>query len=93
MAAPGRRRPFGPLPRVRHEADRGRPSPLVIEGWGSYVVEPVDAHTCRLLARSHAARDAGGLVYVLLIELPHAIMERRMLLGIKERAEGSTPPG
>jgi hypothetical protein len=69
------------------------PHALVIEGWGSYVVEPVDAHTCRLLARSHAARDAGGLVYVLLIELPHAIMERRMLLGIKERAEGSTPPG
>ncbi|WP_107772780.1 hypothetical protein [Nocardioides sediminis] len=63
------------------------PHALVIEGWGSYVVEPVDTHTCRLLARAHADRDAGGAVYLLLIELPHAIMERRMLLGIKERAE------
>jgi hypothetical protein len=70
------------------------PHALVIEGWGSYVVEPVDACTCRLLARAHAPRDAGGVAYVLLIELPHAIMERRMLLGIKERAEGRlSPPG
>jgi hypothetical protein len=63
------------------------PRALVIEGWGAYVVEAVDGSTCRLIARSQTTRDARGLLYVLLIELPHAVMERRMLLGIKQRAE------
>ena len=67
------------------------PRALVIENWGAYVVEPVDGSTCRLLARSRADRGLGGLAYVLAIELPHAIMERRMLLGIKQRAERSLP--
>ncbi len=65
------------------------PHALVIANWGAYVVEPIDATSCRLVARSHAARSAAGLAYVLVIELPHAIMERRMLLGIKQRAESS----
>lgn len=65
------------------------PSALVIENWGAYVVDPVDDSTSRLLARSSAARNPAGLMYVLLIELPHAIMERKMLLGIKQRAERS----
>jgi hypothetical protein len=63
------------------------PRALVIENWGAYVIEPIDENSCRLLARSRAERDATGVAYVLGIELPHAIMERRMLLGIKERAE------
>ena len=63
------------------------PRALVIDGWGAYVVEPVDEHSCRLLARARAERDASGIAYMLVIELPHAIMERRMLLGIKQRAE------
>jgi hypothetical protein len=65
------------------------PRALVIADWGAYVIEPIDRGSCRLLARSRAERDATGLVYVLGIELPHAIMERKMLLGIKERAERS----
>ena len=63
------------------------PHALVIENWGAYVVEPIGPTTCRLIARSHTQRDLSGLFYVLLVELPHAIMERKMLLGIKERAE------
>lgn len=63
------------------------PHALVIENWGAYVVEPVDGSSCRLIARSHALRDLGGVGYLLLVELPHAIMERKMLLGIKQRAE------
>jgi hypothetical protein len=63
------------------------PRALVIANWGAYVIEPIDRGSCRLLARSRAERDATGLAYVLGIELPHAIMERKMLLGIKERAE------
>ncbi len=63
------------------------PRALVIEDWGAYVVDPVDDTSCRLLARSRAHRDVSGAAYVLFIELPHAVMERKMLLGIKKRAE------
>ena len=60
---------------------------IVIEGWGTYAVEPVDEHSCRLIARAHQDRSAQAIFYVMAVELPHAIMERKMLLGIKERAE------
>lgn len=63
------------------------PHALVIDKWGAYDIEPIDDTSCRLLARSRAERNAGGVGYVLGIELPHAIMERKMLLGIKHRAE------
>jgi hypothetical protein len=63
------------------------PRALVIENWGAYVLEPIDSDSCRLLARSRAERSAIGIAYILGIELPHAIMERKMLLGIKHRAE------
>ena len=65
------------------------PHTLVIENWGAYLVEPIDDSTCRLVARSHADRNLMGVAYLLLIELPHAIMEREMLRGIKARAERS----
>ena len=61
---------------------------LVIKNWGSYVVEPIDSQHCRVIARSHVDRGAAA-AYFLFIELPHGIMERRMLLGIKERAESA----
>lgn len=63
------------------------PHALVIENWGTYVIEPIDDASCRLLARSRAERNAMGFAYVLVVELPHAIMERKMVLGIKKRAE------
>ena len=65
------------------------PRSLVIANWGAYVVEPIDERSCRLLARARAERDVSGLAYVLLVELPHAIMERKTMLGIKQRAERS----
>lgn len=66
------------------------PRSLLIENWGAYVVEPIDGHSCRLIARTHMDRTAAAVGYVLLFELPHAIMERKMLLGIKQRAEAAT---
>jgi hypothetical protein len=65
------------------------PRALVIENWGAYVIEPIDATSCRLLARSRADRNTTGVFYMLVVELPHAIMERKMMLGIKQRAERS----
>ena len=66
------------------------PHALVIEGWGAYVLEPDWDGGCRLIARSHVDREPRALAYYLGLELPHAVMERRMLLGIKERAESVT---
>lgn len=60
-----------------------------IVSW-AFVVEPAGARSSRLIARFRV----GGrprlpllFAYWLLIEIPHFIMERKMLLGIKARAE------
>lgn len=60
---------------------------ILIENWGAYVIAPLTRESCRLIARSHVERGPGAIPYILFIELPHAVMERKMLLGIKERAE------
>jgi hypothetical protein len=61
---------------------------IVLEGWGPFAVEALDESTTRVILRSRVPRRPSVLLYYLLaIEIPHFIMERRMLLGIKERAE------
>lgn len=61
---------------------------IVLEKWGAYIVEPAGEKRTRLIARSRAPRGSGGMFYhPLLGELPHFVMERKMLKGIKERAE------
>jgi hypothetical protein len=66
---------------------------LVLDGWGAFVLESVNDTTTRLLART---RGEGRPSFVavplaplgmLLFEPAHFVMERRMLVGIKERAE------
>lgn len=46
---------------------------VVLKGWGAFVLEPIDAHRTRLLARSRVPGGRGALAYLLLIELPHFI--------------------
>lgn len=66
---------------------------LVLEGWGAFVLVPANASTTRLLVRTRdqGTPSFGGVaaspVRLLVFEPVHFIMERRMLLGIKERAE------
>lgn len=65
---------------------------LVLENWGAFVMRPVDARTSRLIIRTRGdgerARDLFlAPVGLLVFELPHFVMERRMLLTIKDRAE------
>ena len=60
---------------------------IVLEGWGPFVVEPIDEKSTRVILRSRVPRGWVALYYLLAVELPHFIMERRMLNGIKERAE------
>jgi hypothetical protein len=73
---------FG-LPLTHFEPNRAS----VIKGWGAFVLEAVDAQHTRLIARDRVARNWKALLGALWIEIPHFIMQRGMLLGIKERAE------
>lgn len=66
---------------------------LVLEGWGAFVIVPVDDSTSRLLVRT---RGEGKPTFtavplsafsLLVFEPAHFIMERGMLRGIKQRAE------
>jgi hypothetical protein len=60
---------------------------IVLEGWGAFVVEPIDEKSTRVILRSRVPPGWAALYYLLTIEIPHFIMERRMLKGIKERVE------
>ncbi|WP_242929308.1 hypothetical protein [Pontibacter vulgaris] len=63
---------------------------LVLKGWGAFVLKPINAHTTRLIIRSHGQPEESitkKALDFLIFEPIHFIMERRMLLGIKERAE------
>jgi uncharacterized protein YndB with AHSA1/START domain len=63
---------------------------LALQNWGAFVLKPTDDGRTRLIARSRGQRGLASLAYTLLLEIPHFIMERKMLLGIKERAERAT---
>ena len=51
------------------------------------MLEPRGPGDTRLIARGRTPRGIGALANALLMEIPHFVMERKMLLGIKERAE------
>lgn len=68
---------------------------LVIEGWGAFVVMPTSDNQTRMLIRT---RGEGTPSFAGILEAPfrllvyepaHLIMERAMLIGIKQRAESS----
>lgn len=67
---------------------------LVLDDWGAFVVVPVDDRTSRVHIRMRGRGTptlrgiALGPVTLLVYEPAHFIMERRMLLGIRDRAEG-----
>ena len=92
--------PLTGLPVSRFEPGRE----IALRGWGSFAVEPLGERRSRVVCRGEPHISAlYTAYYVSFIELPHFLMERRMLLGIKERAErdalrppgggGRTPPG
>lgn len=60
-----------------------------LEGWGTFSVEAAGPGRSRLIARGRIPRGAPSLVYAALVEIPHFIMQRKMLLGIKQRAEAA----
>jgi hypothetical protein len=71
------------LPVARFEPNRV----LALQGWGAFVLEPHGPGCTRLIARGRVRRSTASVSNALLMEVPHFLMERKMLLGIKERAE------
>jgi hypothetical protein len=59
------------------------------EGGWYFALAPVSGTKTRLFARSRIPRGTASIMYALFIELPHFVMERKMLLGIKHRAEAA----
>jgi hypothetical protein len=63
-----------------------------LEGWGVFLVEPAGPGATRLIARGRIPSGAAAVSYRTLLELPHFVMQRKMLLGIKARAEATSLP-
>jgi hypothetical protein len=65
---------------------------LVLEMWGAHVIEPIAENTSRLIVRGQAS--PANAMKTMLVDPIVFTMERRMLLGLKARAEGrpDAPP-
>lgn len=64
------------------------------DGTWTFVVRPIDADHTRLIARSRAAGQRSPVLRMFdlfVFEPTHFVMERKMLEGIKARAEGRAP--
>jgi hypothetical protein len=66
---------------------------LILTGWGTFVLQPVDSHTTRLIVRDRS--PSASLFNRLVTDPVYGVMEKQMLRGIKARAEGrpDTPLG
>jgi hypothetical protein len=60
---------------------------IVLKGWGAFVVAPLTYRSCRVIVRGRVPRGLPAVFYLLLVEIPHFVMERAMLIGVKARAE------
>jgi hypothetical protein len=68
------------------------PHTLGLEGWGVFTLCPLGAGRTRLIARGRVPRGRSTLAYRLTLAIPHFVMQRKMLLGIKARAESAAGP-
>jgi hypothetical protein len=78
-------------PHTGRPIDRDDPGLENYYGWNwAFVLEETDGGSTRLIVRSRidgSPRTLIGAFYTLLLEFPHFVMERAMLMGIKRRAE------
>jgi hypothetical protein len=63
-----------------------------LEGWGTFLVEPAGPDATRLIGRGRISGGLPFLGYEALLDIPHFVMQRKMLLEIKARAEASSTP-
>ena len=71
------------------EVEQGKS--FVLENWGSFVVKRIDSNYTRLTVRTNENK-AGNIfmeMYNSIFDALHYIMERRMMLGIKDISEGN----
>jgi hypothetical protein len=65
---------------------------LVLEGWGAFVLVPTADGKTRFIIRTTISNERvpvwAATLNVMAFQVPHFIMERRMMLQIKELAEG-----
>jgi hypothetical protein len=59
---------------------------LVVEMFGSHILVPIDEHTTRLIVRGESGPS--NFLMTMIVDPIVFTMERRMLLGLKARAEG-----
>jgi len=76
------------------DADRIRMGGFAVDFVWAFVLDPIDANTTRLIVRSSGATPdwVTRMTVLTFWEPAHFIMERKMMLGIKERAEGALTP-
>ncbi|GAA4435879.1 hypothetical protein GCM10023188_28320 [Pontibacter saemangeumensis] len=62
---------------------------IVLKGWGTFVLQAINKGTMRFIIRTHGRVEGSlsRLLHFLLFDPIHFVMERKMLLGIKRRAE------
>jgi hypothetical protein len=67
---------------------------IILENWGAFVLHPIDQGTTRFFVRTRGdgrpsfAAVLLGPINVFVFEPAHFIMQRGMMLGIRDRAEG-----
>jgi hypothetical protein len=71
------------------EAKQGQSA--VLENWGGFLLIPIDVHSTRLIIRTHGKKPDGvfDIFSSRIFDAMHHVMERRMLLGIKDLAENT----
>jgi hypothetical protein len=71
------------------EVEQGKS--FVLENWGSFMVKKIDSNYTRLIVRTNESKAQN--IYMKLknsvFDAMHYVMERRMMLGIKDIAEGN----
>jgi len=64
---------------------------MVLEGWGAFVLRPTEDGRTRFIIRTRISNPSipvwASALEFMAFELPHFVMERRMMLGIKALAE------
>jgi len=68
---------------------------MVLKGWGSFVLQPLDGEKTRFIVRypTKPMPLQTRIIWSLFFEPGHFTMEREMMRGIKARAEGTSGPG
>jgi len=62
---------------------------IVLDRWGAFILHRIDDYTTRMIFRTHSRQRSALRTFAdfIFFEPLHFVMERKMMIGIKERAE------